>query len=309
VTLLASVVVRHARALGALVVALLLAGCATASHRLVYVPIERGEPKSVAGDPEDESLLRAVASVLVTRFALPLRAPIRAYFYGSKTAFEAGLVKEALLNATVARDQAAYAVGVGTAHGIFLRGDQLRAAPLALRAGVFAHELAHISQYELAGGGRGVSEQWLREGFADWVKYRTVDVLGIRRYGDSRNAMANAVGEAMAKGEFPDLDHLSANRDWMAHRRGAGSMATYGQAFLAVDQLVERVGHPTVVDYFRRAGASKDRDASFQASFNVLRAEFVADFRRYLAALRARAAGAGTTTTSGAHVVGDPGLR
>ena len=305
----ASAVVRHARALAALVVALLLTGCAAASHTVVYVPIERGEPTAVAGDPDDASVLRTVASVLVTRFELPLRAPIRAYFYGSKAAFEAGLVKEALLTATVARDQAAYAVGVGTAYGIFLRGDQLRAAPLALRAGVFAHELAHISQYELAGGGRGVSEQWLREGFADWVKYRTVDVLGIRRYGDSRNVMENAVRDAMAKGEFPDLDHLSANRDWMAHRRRAGSMATYGQAFLAVDQLVERVGHPTVVDYFRRAGASKDRDASFQASFNVLRAEFVADFRRYLAALRARAAGAGTASTSGAHIVGDPGLR
>jgi hypothetical protein len=105
----------------------------------------------------------------------------------------------------------------------------------------------------------------------------------------------------MTKTRLPDLDDLATNRDWMAQRRTAGSMATYGQAFLAVDQLVERVGHPAVVDYFRRAGASKDRHASFQASFDLSRAGFIADFRRYLAALRGQA--------RGSLVVGEPAVR
>lgn len=268
-----------------LLAALLAAGCASSPRTLVHVPVDRGDPAAVTAQSSDEAVLRSVATVLVTRLGLPLTTPVRAYLYASQAEFERGLVAQAHVNPSLARDQATFATGVGTAHGIFLRGDKLGSMPLAARVGVLAHELTHVSQYELAGGRRGVSEQWLREGFAEYVKFRTVESLGLRSYVQSRTAMVTAVRQALRSTPFPDLDTLDANRDWVEMRRQAGSLATYGQAFLATDRLIDRVGHRTVVEYFRHAGASRNRDAAFEAVFGVSRAAYLSEFRRYLATL------------------------
>jgi hypothetical protein len=59
------------------------------------------------------------------------------------------------------------------------------------RVALLAHEMAHSFQYELGGGRRGTSDQWLREGFADWV---AIGVLSASR--PSRFPASGARGRA-----------------------------------------------------------------------------------------------------------------
>src|SRR5207245_2881108 len=82
-------------------------------------------------------------------------------------------------------DKGRFAAGVATRAGLFLRGDQLAEMHLLGRAGLFAHELTHVSQRKLAEGGRGGAAQWILEGHADWVKVQALDLL-IERYGSAK---------------------------------------------------------------------------------------------------------------------------
>lgn len=266
-----------------LLLLLALAGCVKPVRAVIDVPVERGEPAAITATSDDETVLRAVATVLVTQLGVPLKPPVRVHVYPSLATFETGLVKDGYVDESIARDQAAFATGVGTAHGMFLRGDRLEAAPLAVRAGVMAHELTHVSQYELAAGRRSTSDQWLREGFAEWVKFRAVDALGLRPYAQSRGAVARAVRAEFRPGRFPELATLADNRAWIAARQAHGGIATYGQAFVAVDRLLERAGRGAGVAYFARFAVSRDRERNFADVFGVSRAEFFTDFRRYLA--------------------------
>ena len=47
------------------------------------------------------------------------------------------------------------------------------------RLAVLSHEVAHAAQYELSRGRRSTSDQWLREGYADWVQAHVLDSMGV----------------------------------------------------------------------------------------------------------------------------------
>ena len=264
----------------------LAAGCAAPSpQRFTRVEVGRPIAPPLLRDASDARVVATVAWVLTRQLELPLSWPVAAYFYTSQEAFEDGLVAQGSADLVSARAQARYATGVGTARGIFLRSDRLVAAPLLVRAGLIAHELTHVSQYELAAGRRAGSEQWIREGFADWVKFRTLDALSLRPYAESRRRVIEDVRGAGPVERLPALGVLVSNRQWMDARDGAGSAATYGQAFLATDWLVERHGHAAVVDYFRRFADRDDAAANFRAAFGVAAGRFAEDFRARLPAL------------------------
>lgn len=260
------------------------AGCApTAMPSMVRV--ERTTPPPLPADPTDERLLSTVSWALTQRLGLPLSLPVHVHFYGSQAEFERALTAEARSENALVKDQARYATGVGTANGIHLRGDRLAAVPLEVRVALFAHELTHVSQYEMAGGRRATSEQWLREGFADWVQFRTTDLLSIRPYAESRRRMVEVVRRAGPADRFPSLGVLVSNRQWVIARTELGSPATYGQAFLATDWLIERHGSERVVDYFRRFASVDDRARNFRAAFGQPPGEFAQEFRSRLASL------------------------
>ena len=263
----------------------LASGCATRPGGFTHVEVERPIAPPLGLDAPDARVLATVSWVLTRQLGLPLPWPLAAYFYGSQDAFVEGLVLRGGADAGSAREQARYATGVGTARGIFLRSDRLLAAPLLVRAGLYAHELTHVSQYELAGGRRASSEQWIREGFADWVRFRALDALSLRPYAESRRRVIEEVRRAGPVGSFPALGVLASNRQWIAARDGAGSAATYGQAFLAIDWLVDRHGHAAVVDYFRRFADVDDRARNFRAAFGAAPGQFAEEFRARLPAL------------------------
>jgi hypothetical protein len=260
------------------------AGCAPTTMPSM-VRVERTTPPPLPADPTDERLLSTVSWALTQRLGLPLSLPVHVHFYGSQVEFERALTAEARSDNALVKDQARYATGVGTANGIHLRGDRLATVPLEVRVALFAHELTHVSQYEMAGGRRATSEQWLREGFADWVQFRTTDLLSIRPYAESRRRMVEVVRRAGPADRFPSLGVLVSNRQWVIARTELGSPATYGQAFLATDWLIERHGSDRVVDYFRRFASVDDRARNFRAAFGQPPGEFAQEFRSRLASL------------------------
>lgn len=264
----------------------LAAGCADTGPRR-FTRLEVGRPLSppLLRDASDSRVVATVSWVLTRDLGLPLPWPVAAYFYASQEAFEDGLVAHASADLVAAREQARFATGVGTARGIFLRSDRLVAAPLHVKAGLIAHELTHMSQYEMARGRRSTSGQWIREGFADWVKFRTLDALSLRPYAESRRRIIEDVRGAGPVASLPALDILASNRQWMDARDGVGSAATYGQAFLAIDWLVEGHGHGSILDYFRRFADRDDPAANFRAAFGVAPGRFAEEFRAKLPAL------------------------
>jgi hypothetical protein len=265
--------------------AALTAGCVSGTRTSFDVPLGGPVAGPLRVDTGDRDTLAAVATVLVERFGLPLTPPLHAHFYGSQDAFELGLVTDGgLEDRVMARDQARFAAGVGTARGIFIRADRVAAVPLVDRVGLFAHELTHVSQYELAGGRRG-GDQWLREGFADWIKYRALEALGLRAYADSRRQVIRKVARAGPADRFPALGVLVTNRQWTSARNDLGGAATYDQAFLATDWLVERTSRDRVIDYFRRFGRRDDRVSHFREAFGMPPGAFAEEFRAHLATL------------------------
>jgi hypothetical protein len=267
-----------------LALAVVAAGCAPAAGPSL-VRVERTIPPPLPADPTDERLLATVSWALTQRIGLPLSLPVHVHFYPNQAEFERALTAEARSDSPLVKDQARYATGVGTANGIHLRGDRLASVPLEVRVALFAHELTHVSQYELAGGRRATSEQWLREGFADWVQFRTTDLLSIRPYAESRRRMVEVVRRSGPADRFPSLGMLVSNRQWVLARTELGSAATYGQAFLATDWLIQRHGSDRVVDYFRRFASVDDRARNFRAAFGHPPGEFAQEFRARLASL------------------------
>jgi hypothetical protein len=82
-----------------------------------------------------------------------------------------------------------------------------------------------------------------------------------------------------------DLEELADDQRWNTARRTAGRESTYVQSFLAVDRLVQRSGAGAATVYFRQSARSADRAGNFLQAFGVSRSEFLADFRRAVAAL------------------------
>jgi hypothetical protein len=277
---------RPRRAAAWLALVLLATGCAvTTPPSVVRVNVDRPVPPPIPSDASDAKVLATVSWVLTQRLGLPLTLPIRVHFYSSPESFEHGLVNEAGADTWLAKDQARFATGVGTAEGIFIRSDRLVSAPLGVRVGLFAHELTHISQYGLAAGRRAGSEQWLREGFADWVRYQTLDLLGFRPYAESRRRVLDEVRRGPSVEQLPALGMLVTNRQWIRARNDLGGPATYGQAFLATDWLVDRYGSARVVEYFRRFGHVDDRSRNFLSVFGTPAGQFAQEFRSRLPSL------------------------
>jgi hypothetical protein len=140
----------------ALLVLLLLAGCAPAGtpyRQFEIRPAGEAEPR-LSKDPAEDELLAAITWIMVRRLDLPLPPEVTAYVYVNQATFVDGLVRVVGTPSEAAWEQGRYAGAVASAHGILIRGDRLAVMSLSDRAGLLAHELAHVSQRHLAGGGR-----------------------------------------------------------------------------------------------------------------------------------------------------------
>jgi len=158
-----------------------------------------------------------------------------------------------------------------------------------------------VSQRKLREGGRGQPAQWVLEGHADWVKGQVLDLLGYRPYAESRDETVRSVlGSRTPISLFPDLRALATNARWTQSTNQLGAPATYGQAFLAVDWLVERYGSARLVEFLGRFALDADPRGHWGTVFPIPYRQFGDDFRARLGGLGrpTSPAGAGSPAAS-----------
>src|SRR6266850_4039207 len=178
---------RHRRAILVLLLALApLAACAGPSAARPYREYElrfTGEaPPPLGASPGDAELFSTVAWLMSNKLDLPFPAVTKAYIYVNEATLVDGLVTLGGEKSDEAWDRWRNASGVATRNGVFLRGDHMAGMPLKGKAGLFAHELTHVSQHKLREGGKRFAAVWIVEGHADWVKFQVGDMLGYRPY-------------------------------------------------------------------------------------------------------------------------------
>jgi hypothetical protein len=252
---------------------LVLAACAARLPEPVTLP-QAGvrAPAHIDRIHDYQGAAAAIAAVFKRELGVP-PFPVTFFFYRDNAAFEAALVDTGQ-DAASARDTARGMRGVGMHGRILLNHDGLSDLSWADRVRMLAHELVHSLQYELTGGLRGTSEQWLREGFAEWVALMTVDRLGGRPLRELRDQQI-ALFRASDRSRAPRLDEMVTFDQWVP-LAGRRDIAPYSQAFLGVDFLIERHGAAAIIEYFRRSAVTGGRRAAFRAVFGEDQAAFEA---------------------------------
>ncbi|MBI2206305.1 MAG: hypothetical protein HYU41_20930 [Candidatus Rokubacteria bacterium] len=222
-------------------------------------------PANVQQLTTHESAVRGVASIVASEFGLPVPAKFTVYVYGSRRVFEQGLIEDARLSPARAAELSEFAIGVGKRRQLLFNDDNERRGREWLR--LIAHEVAHVSQFELAEGeGRG--EQWLAEGMAEWIAFRVLERLEIDTLARRRTlAQAGIRNHASVVAARLDLASFGTSRGFTTRHLKEGSLPTYQLAFLMSDYLITRNGLTAVADYFRSFRTSRDRQKNFERAF------------------------------------------
>lgn len=241
-----------------------LAGCASAGHPAVVT----APPAAVTPAPgidairDYETAVATVAGIFVNDFGFPV-FPVAFHFYPDRRAFEAALLDTGY-DPALARETAATMGAIGGHRRVLLNAAILVPLSWPARVELLAHEMAHSLQYEWGGGTRGRSDQWLREGFAEWIAVSVLERLGAVSLHEVRR---RRVREVRAGGPPPPLDALATFPQWVAESSRSGS-APYARAFLAVDALIARHGVAGVGRYFQLFVLSQDRRTNFRIAFD-----------------------------------------
>lgn len=249
----------------ALVAITLLAGCATAATpRIVTVPSSEASPVSRFDQIDDYRSAAATVAGAVHNELAERPFPVTFRFFPNRKAFETAL-RDVGYPTELAHDAAATMAAIGGHRRVLLNAAVLAALVWRDRVALLAHELGHTVQYELGGGSRGTSDQWLREGFAEWLSMRVLDRLQAVPAAAFRRQKIDE-WRTRNRSAVPRLDEMVTFPQWVALSR-RGETTLYSQAFLAVDFLIERHGIPSVVAYFQRFAHSMDRVANFRDTF------------------------------------------
>jgi hypothetical protein len=270
----------------ALVVALaLLIGCAASTpYRTSSLVFDATETAALGSDPDEVQIARVVARVLRDRLDLPLPAGTTVRVYVNQATFAEGLMRDGAQVRDEAWDRARVGIAAASPRGLFVRGDLVNGMRLMDKVGLMAHELAHVSQIEMGrGGSRGTPAAWILEGHADWVKYQVLQLLGMRTYLESRDEVKRTILRATTPIRFfPPLGDIAGIDRWTDASIRLGWAPTYGQAFLAIDMLVERYGIEKLNTYQRRFSTDTDPHAHWPAVFPITSSEFLRQFRARL---------------------------
>jgi hypothetical protein len=225
--------------------------------------------------------LATITSVMRRDLDLPV-GDASLIFYRDRDAFRVALVQNGY-DQQLAVDAAQTMTAVSGFRRVLLNDEIVDALDWPRRVALLAHELTHTLQYDVARGRRGTSDQWLREGFAEWVE---IEVLIALRLTTRRDARRLAVQRVRDAGALPPLQDLVTFPQWVGVAQRTGTDAVYGQAMLAATQLIERHGAPAVVAYFARFGRSNARQANFRDSFGEDLRVFDRKFQTYLKEIR-----------------------
>jgi hypothetical protein len=248
-------------------------------------------PRTLSDDATPDQIIAAAASVIRDKLGLPFSPAYKAYVCADEAAFAEGLLRHLGVRA-IGSDWRVVpvAAGIATPVGVFFRGDFLARTPPRRRVQLVAHELAHLCQQDLARNRQDQLPVWMVEGHADWVAYQVLDLLGLTAFDASRAVVVHSVATAVTPVEhFPDLDTLADHEAW--NRSVRSIPATYGQAFLAVEYLIQRSSRAAVVTFMGSAVEADNPRDRWVAAFSMPYREFVDDFRAHLKSLARPATG------------------
>jgi hypothetical protein len=231
-----------------------------------------------------QDAIRGIAAILVRDLKLPLPTSFTAYVYSGRDGFERGLVTDANVSPMRAAELSEFAVGIGKRRQLLLN-DEGGTARGREWFRLIAHELAHVSQIELAQG-EGRAEQWLAEGMAEWVAFNVLERLALDTV-VHRRAMATAGirNHAALVAARLDLETLGNPRGFTVRHLKEGSLPTYQLAFLMADYLITRDGFPRVVAYFRSFERRQDRHINFRETFGQSLEQFEVEVLAHLKSL------------------------
>jgi hypothetical protein len=232
--------------------------------RLVTAPQSSGRAATHIEAIRDYRSAVAAISAILERDLGFAPFPVTFRFYPSRTAFEAALI-DIGYDPAFAKTTARTMTAVGGHRGVLLNESAVAQMDWAQRTLLLAHELTHSLQYELGGGRRGTSDQWLREGFAEWVSIRVLDRLDAISLATFRRQRQNELRRA-GRAQVPSLRDMVTFRQWVEIGTDRGP-AAYAAGFLAVELLIDQHGLDAVVDYFSRFASSQDRLANFRSAF------------------------------------------
>jgi hypothetical protein len=165
---------------------------------------------------------------------------------------------------------------------------KLSKTPRSEHVRILAHELTHLVQKEMVNYRLILFDQWLAEGFGDWVGYNVADRLAVESMAKGRETTLGLIATAKSYQTFPSLQQLAMNSDWITWLRTLGHTATYGQAFIAVDYLIGQKGLAAVIQYFRLFAKIDDHNWNFTTAFGESIAAFDKRFTNHLEALLAK---------------------
>ena len=205
------------------------------------------------------------------------RFPVALHLYPGRESLESALVASGY-EVDFARATARTMTAIGGYGRVLINERNLAEAPWERRLSLLAHELVHSLQYELGGGHRGTSDQWLREGFAEWVSVRVLERLQAATLERARHEAR--LGVRAHGGRRPALQEMVTFPQWVALGQGGHGPMVYDLAFASVDFLIRRHGVESVLRYFERFARSQDREENFRAAFGE-------DLGSFDAALRA----------------------
>jgi hypothetical protein len=244
---------------------LCLAGCAT--ERGPFTIAFPGPAPAIAASASDISSYDGALATIAAIFEQDLRFPrftATLELFPGRLAFERKLL-DVGYDPALAERTARVMAAIGGRGAVLIDADKLAPMPWPDRVALLAHELTHTLQYELGGGIRGASEQWLREGFAEWVAMRVLDRLRVVAAVDYRNRRLREL-RATSRSRAPRLEDMAAFPQFVT-LASRDDIAPYAQAFLSVDALIERHGMAAVIRYFALFAASQDRTGNFTAAF------------------------------------------
>ena len=257
--------------------AVLLSGCASATPRVLTASALKAKPVVRADRVTDWDGALATAVAALERVLGTPRFEVTLHLYPGQDALEAALVASGY-RADFARDTAGTMTAIGGYRSVLVNEANLATETWERRLGLVAHELTHSLQYELSGGHRGTSDQWLREGFAEWASVKVLAGLHAESV-ESRPHRARVELRRHPRDDLPPFAAMATFPQWVALGRGRQGGVLYEQALAAVDFLIRRHGLRRTLDYFGRFARSDDRQANFQAAFGEDLGAFEQAFR------------------------------
>jgi hypothetical protein len=270
----------------ALATLLVVGGCAASRAGRTVVPIVM-DPAALTAPNDSRALtthdaaVRGIAGILVNEMKLPVPEQVTVYVYASRQVFEQGLIQDAHVSPVRAAELSDFAIGVGKRRQLLFNDEAYETRGKEwLR--LVAHELAHVSQIELAQG-EGRAEQWLAEGMAEWVAFSVLERLHLDSLQQRRVIARGGIrSHAALVAARLDLETLGSPRGFTVRHLREGSLPTYQLAFLMADYLITRDGLPKVTEYFRLFGSRQNRFDNFRRAFGQTLGDFEQEILAHL---------------------------